>query len=559
MYVCSFYKKRQKKKIDLNNLLIMMMFALFAQTNPVKNIILLIPDGTSTSVLAAARWYQIQQDPSRQNLYIDPFVRGLIRTHSSDAPIGDSAPTTSCYVTGYPTQTGFISTYPQKTDHDLVPVDATRAYQPLTTLLEAAKLTQDKATGLVVTCHFPHATPADCAAHSYNRNLYNMIAKQMVYNDLDVVIGGGTKYLKEPEQEYLKSKGYHVLLDDYAGMQQCSSAPMWALFNEESMSYDLERDPKSTPSLAEMTEKAINLLSADPDGFFLMVEGSKVDWAAHNNDGIAVITDFLAFDKACGVALDFARKSGNTLVVIVPDHGNSGMTIGSSAVSSGYDKLSLEQLMGPLQDYKLSTSTMADKMKAVETTEWPVLFKQYFNIELQDSEILFMQSASDYGKSSLPKEQRKNNLSLDKMISKVVYGRTCLGFTTFGHTGENVFYAMYHPNSQEMSGIRTNVELNHYMCEQLGLPEGELDRLTAENFVDHRQVFADYSYQIDSVAPEKYILTVKNRKTTLTVESGTNFVTVNKRKFDLGTIVLYFPINKTFNLPKNLDMYMNLK
>lgn len=535
-----------------------MMFALFAQTNTVKNIILLIPDGTSTSVLAAARWYQISKDPSQQNLYLDPFVRGLIRTHSSDAPIGDSAPTTSCYMTGYPTQTGFVSTYPTKTDHDLVTIDSSLAYQPLITLLEAAQM-QEKATGLVFTCHFPHATPADCAAHSYDRNQYGMIAKQMAYNNLDVVIGGGTKYLQKSEQEYLQNRGYSLFLDDYQGMRQCPKSPMWALFNEESMPYELERDHKITPSLAEMTEKAIQLLSEDQEGFFLMVEGSKIDWAAHNNDGIAIITDFLAFDKACGVALDFAKKNGETLVVIVPDHGNSAMTIGSSAVSHGYDKLSLNQLMAPLHHYKISTSTMAEKMKKTTTDQWSDLFKQYYNIDLQDAEIAFMQSACDYNLSTIEKAQRKNNLSLDKMVARVAYDRTCLGFTTFGHTGENVFYAMYHPKGDEMSGIHTNTELNHYMRAQMNLQPNELEELTSEKFACHQQVFADYTYQIDSIAPDKYTLTVKYKKNTLVVESNTNYVTVNKRKYDLGSLILYFPINKKFYLPKNLNMYLHLK
>ncbi len=547
------------KKVVLCNVLILTSLLLFAQSNPVKNVILLIPDGTSTSVLTVARWYQIYQNPSRQDLYIDPYVCGMIRTHSSDAPIGDSAPTTSCYMTGYPTQTGFVSTYPKATDHDLVPVDSARTYQPLTTLLEAVKQVQNKSTGLVFTCFFPHATPADCAAHSYNRKAYSMIAKQMVYNDIDVVIGGGTSYLTETEQNYLEGKGYQVLLDNYQGMRQCTQAPMWALFHPYDMPYDMERDPQTTPSLAEMTEKAIQLLSKNEEGFFLMVEGSKVDWAAHLNDGMGIITDFLAFDKACGVALDFAKQNGQTLVVVVPDHGNSAMTIGSKTTDNGYDKFSLEQLMKPLTDYKLTTYTMAEKMKKVDTTEWPALFKEYYNIILQSAEMEFMQSASDYDKSTLAKAQRKGNLSLDKMVGRVVYDRTCLGFTTYGHTGENVFMAIYHPEGQALTGVHTNVELNHYLCEQLGLPEGELDRLTENNFTDHRQVFADYKYQVDSIAPDNYVLTVKSKKSTLTVESGTNYITVNKRKFNIDSPAIYFPINQTFYIPKSLDMYMNLK
>ena len=283
-----------------------------AQPKAVKNVILMIPDGTSTSLLSAARWYQTYLDPTQTTLNIDPYICGLVRTHSSDAPIGDSAPTTSCYVSGQPSQTGFISTYPVATDHDLVPVDASRAYQPLATVLEAAKILQHKSTGLVFTCEFPHATPADCSAHTYSRGKYGMIAPQMAHNHLDVVMGGGVKYLSDKLQNDLKSAGYNICLDDIQGFRSCTKAPVWALFGETSMPYWLEADKQKTPSLAEMTQKAIDMLSKDEDGFFLMVEGSKVDWAAHDNDAKNAIIEFIEFDKACGVALDFAKKNGET-------------------------------------------------------------------------------------------------------------------------------------------------------------------------------------------------------------------------------------------------------
>ena len=135
---------------------------------PVKNVILLIPDGTSLATISIARWLQWYQDPSKPKLNIDPYLCGTVRTHSSNAPIGDSAPTTSCYMTGQPSRTGYVSTYPENDgDNDIYPTDPARAFQPLTTVLEAGKMLQGKATGLVFTCEFPHATPADCSAHSY--------------------------------------------------------------------------------------------------------------------------------------------------------------------------------------------------------------------------------------------------------------------------------------------------------------------------------------------------------------------------------------------------------
>lgn len=545
------------KKIVLCNLLLLCILALSAQTKPVKNVIVMIPDGTSTSLISVARWYQTYLDPARTTLNLDPYFCGLVRTNSSDAPIGDSAPTTSCYMTGQPTQKGFVSTYPQQTNHDLVPVDAAKAYQPLATLLEAAKQVKNMSTGLVFTCEFPHATPADCAAHTYKRSSYGMIAPQMVHNNVDVVIGGGIQYLSETDQQYLKSQGYNVFLDDLDGMRNCMQAPFWALFCSQSMPYDMERDATRYPSLAEMTRKAIKSLQGNPDGFFLMVEGSKVDGAAHNNDAVGAIRDFLAFDEACKEAFEFAQKDGQTLVVVLPDHGTSSLTLGSSFYNHGYDKLSLQQIMQPIADYKLSLDSMAKLMKAVDTSQWPSLLMTYCNYDVQPAEVAYLITASDYEKSNLPKEQR-GGLSLNRMLSQVLYGKTCIGFTSFGHTGEHVFLACYHPNGDRLMGCHTNVEVNEYLCHQMGL-DGALPQLTEDIYADHHEVFKDYQVTIDSLDKYKYRLTVNNNKTKLVVDSYTNFVTVNGRRYDLASVIVYMPVNKTFYIPKNLDRYLFLK
>ncbi len=543
------------KKFVLCNALFFIMIALSAQPKAVKNVIVMIPDGTSTSLLAAARWYQTYQNTSETCLHLDPYLRGLLNTHSSDAPIGDSAPTTACYMTGQPTQTGFVSTYPVHTDHDLVFVDSARAYQPLATLLEGAKQLKHKSAGLVFTCEFPHATPADCAAHTYDRGQYGAIAPQMVGNLVDVVIGGGVSFLNEKEQSFLNEHGYSLFLNDRNGMNNCANAPMWALYDPACMAYEMERDTATTPSLSEMTRKAIDLLSKNPNGFFLMVEGSKVDWAAHDNDAKAAITDFLAFDEAFGTAVDFAKKNGETVVVVMPDHGTSAITIGSSFSNHGYDKMSLEQIMASLDNYNLSTSSMAQKLKDLKTSEWPELFLKYFNIQLSDADIAYLQSAKDYSKSSLTKEERKGNLSLSKMLGQFLYARTVFGFTTFGHTGENVFYAMYHPADDVLNGFVTNVQMHQYLCRQLGLKDS-LSILTQDIYADHHQVFADYKGQMDSLGKYDYRLTVKNKRNTLVADSYTNYVMVNNKKIELSSVIVYMPINETFYLPKNLYKYL---
>ncbi|HCF80755.1 MAG TPA: alkaline phosphatase, partial [Porphyromonadaceae bacterium] len=278
-------------------------------------------------------------------LHIDPFFTGTVTTHSSNAPIGDSAPTGSAYATGVLQKTSNVAIYPEADpENDLYPVDAARTYQPAATLLEAAKLLKNKAVGLVVTCEFPHATPADFSSHYHTRSAYKFIAPQMAYQNMDVMFGGGNSILTDDIRQHFKNNGTVLIQDDRnALLNYNGDGKVWALFGERALPYSIDRNPDNVPSLAEMTAKALDLLSKKEAGFFLMVEGSQVDWAAHANDAVGMITEYLDFDDAVGEVMKFAEKDGNTAVIIMSDHGNSGFTIGSRDCP-GYDKLSIQQL-----------------------------------------------------------------------------------------------------------------------------------------------------------------------------------------------------------------------
>lgn len=537
------------------------------EVKPVKNVIVMIPDGTSLATVSIARWLQWYQDPSKPKLNIDPYLCGTVRTHSSNAPIGDSAPTTSCYMTGQPSRTGYVSTYPeQDKDNDIYPTEAERAFQPLTTVLEAGKILQGKATGLVFTCEFPHATPADCSAHSYKRSRYDWIAPQMVHNELDVVIGGGVSILTEEMEKELVANGYNVYRNDLQGMRADKGEKMWALYGDKEMAYDLDRDPNQQPSIEEMTRKAIEKLSKDPDGFFLMVEGSKVDWAAHGNDPVGMATDFLAFDRACGAALEFARKNGETAVVILPDHGNSGISLGRRSCK-GYDKLSKDQLFHQFSLYKLTAEGFAKKVNSIPNSEVQQMFSQYAGFELTDEEMNALNNCKDYKNSPIPAEQRKtdDNSSmysgnLTGLMAHIITSRTCFGFTTGGHTGEEVFLAAYHPQGTLPIGMNTNIEINEYLCNLFGLTHDSLEILTAENFVPHTQVFEGYDCQIVPAADEKgspslVVKNKKNKKKQLSIAPFTNVVKVGKKAQEevrLHSVVVYVDKNNTFYVPKQL-------
>lgn len=541
------------------------------EVKPVKNVILMIPDGTSLATVSIARWYQLYQHPDKQKLNLDPYLCGTVRTHSSNAPIGDSAPTTSCYMTGYPSLTGYVSTYPvADPENDIYPMDPTMAYQPLMTVLEAGRILKDKATGLVFTCEFPHATPADCAAHSYKRGRYDWIAPQMVHNNLDVVIGGGVSILTDDMKTYLQENGYGVYTNDIKGMRAHQGDKLWSLFADRAMAYDLDRNPEEEPSIAEMTELAIRKLSTDPDGFFLMVEGSKVDWAAHANDPIGMVTDFLAFDEACKVALDFAKKDGETAVVIVPDHGNSGISLGA-ARCGGYDKLTKDELFGSLAKFKLTAEGLAKKVNEVPYADVQKVFIQYVGFELSDEELTALNNCKDYEHSPLPKEERSDkdvhpslySGSLTSFMSKLMTSKTCFGFTTGGHTGEEVFLAAYHPEKTLPIGMLTNVELNHYLRALFGFTD-ELEQLTSSHFAKHTEVFKGLSYEIvpGKEEGETPTLVVKNKKKQLHITPFTNIVRTGKKKdgeIRLESVTVYVDANDTFYLPQSLADYFTAK
>jgi len=539
---------------------------------PVKNVIVMIPDGTSLATVSIARWLQWYNHPDMPKLNIDPYLCGTVRTHSSNAPIGDSAPTTSCYMTGYPSRTGYVSTYPvSDPENDIYPMDPSRAYQPLTTVLEAGKLLHNKAGGLVFTCEFPHATPADCSAHSYRRGKYEWIAPQMAHNDLAVVIGGGVSLLSEESEAYLKSNGYSVYKNDLKGMRNDQSDKMWALYCDREMAYDVDRNPDEEPSLGEMTRTAIDKLSKNENGFFLMVEGSKIDWAAHANDPVGMATDFLAFDRACGVALDFARKDGETAVVILPDHGNSGISLGVRHCG-GYDKLTKDQLFNAFSQIKLTAEGFVRKLNSEPASEVQNIFREYAGFELNEKELEALYHCNDYKNSPVPVEERSAegiepslySGFLNSFISKLMTSKTCFGFTTGGHTGEEVFLAAYHPDGDIPLGMYTNIELNEYLCNLFGFTRNTLDELTGQNFARHTDVFKDYTCEIIPAADEKAFPTLvvknkKNKKKQLTIKPFTNIVKAGQKANEdvrLNSVIVYVDENNTFYLPENLNEYM---
>lgn len=292
---------------------------------PVKNIIFLIGDGMGIVQSNAVR-LQILGKDTKLNLDKMP-VTGIVHTHSADDIITDSAASVTAMSTGYKTKNGMLAM-----NSDTLEVK---------TILEAAREKGMK-TGLVATSGITHATPAGFASHVDNRGKYSLIAEQMLNERVDVMLGGGLEYFlpqKDPKskreddlnliQKAIDS-GYQILLnrDELAAS---NGDKLLGLFNEEGLKHESHE-----PTLAEMTQKALNVLEKSKNGFFIMVEGSQIDWAGHENNFEYMQREMMDFDEAIGVAVNFARKTPGTLVVVTADHETGGMVI------SGGDEKNVE-------------------------------------------------------------------------------------------------------------------------------------------------------------------------------------------------------------------------
>lgn len=492
---------------------------------PVKNVILLIPDGMSVDGVTLARWYN-----GGQALNMDSLASGLVRTHSADAAIADSAPAGTAMATGYKSHTGFVGVLPdENTMPGLAPLEAKDKRKPVASILEAAQLA-GKSTGLVATSEIMHATPADFSAHDPSRKNYDALSEQQVYQELDVVLGAGSKFFETANRgdgEDLLSvikKNYQYITRP-SELKSVTSGKLWGMFDETSLAYDFDRDPEKEPSLAEMTEKAIELLSKNEKGFFLMVEGSKIDWAAHANDAVGIISDVLSFDKAVGVALDFAKKDGNTLVIAATDHGNSGITIGSESTTNDYDKRPLSDFIDPLLKAKLTGEGLekvlnADRFNAVE------VLAQYFGI-------------TDLTAEEIKAIKETPNGSMNYTVGPMIGKRANIGFTTGGHTGGDVTLYTYAPsNITQLTGTVENTDIAKYMAKAIGV---SLDEATQKLFVEARDAFKAKGAEVslDDTDSKNPVLVVIKDNTELRLPINKNIAYVNGSPVTLDGVVVF--------------------
>jgi alkaline phosphatase len=438
----------------------MAVHAQFAGNAPVKNVIIMIPDGMSMGGYTLARWFN-----GGKPLVMDELACGLVRTHSAGSAITDSAAAATAYATGFKTDNemvGVMARAPDMPGLDPSVYNQKFSRMPVANLMEAAR-ERGIATGLVVTCASAEATPAAFSSHFPDRNAFEVIVEQQVYCGLDLFLGAGDKCLmaearkdKEDLIGEIKGQGYAYVTTP-GQMRKAQGQKVWGNFGDNSIAYEIDRTD-AQPSLADMTEKAIQLLSRSDRGFLLMVEGSMIDWAAHSNEPVGLISEILAFDQAVAKALEFAKANGETAIIIMTDHGNGGVAIGARGSTVGNHP---DEFLACLKKAKRSGQSVAAMLSAsMDDAAIRTLVAENYGVSgMTDGELARLRAALPGG----------NNKAIRVVLGDMMNRRSNLGWINDNHVADDAVLFMYLPGGGKAMGTVENSDIASMASDLLGL------------------------------------------------------------------------------------------
>jgi len=460
----------------------MAMLAVGAAAVPAKYVFLFIGDGMAMPQIAAAEAYlgALASDaPTFSKLSFTQFpVAALTTTYASDDFIPDSAATATAIASGRKTGDGIIGMDPSKTI-------------PFTSIAEMADAAGMR-VGIVSSVNLDHATPACFYAHEPSRNSYYNIAMQMVDSGFDYFAGGMVRVDKTPAgqptpHQALAANGFTVV-ETREGFDALGpgSLPVYACENgfiKNSLIYAIDAEEAETGdiTLAEFTRKGIELLD-NPNGFFMMVEGGKIDWACHANDAGASIQDTIAFDLAVQEAIAFySLHPDETLIVVTGDHECGGMTIGFAG--TGYDS-AFELLAGQtvsfewfnqfvLSPYKAATPAGTAKLADLEDE-----FALYFGLaDFSDYERGLLENA--FAQTMLGAKERATDAAtyllyggyepLTVSLTHILNNRAGLAWTSYSHTGIPLPTFAVGAGANMFGGYYDNTDIFHKLVQSMGL------------------------------------------------------------------------------------------
>lgn len=424
-----------------------------------RNVILLVSDGMSSGTLSIADQFLRWRDgrPSHwMALYEqNQASRGLMETASANSIVTDSAAASSAWGCGRRVRNYVLNMGPDNEPWEPILVTARQA---------------GKGTGVVTTATVTHATPAGFIANVDSRD-EEIIAAQYVEREIDVMLGGGTHRFDASRRDDgrdlladLQKAGYPYAITTAEMQAEAAQAErLLGFFSTWFLPFEIDRlnhahgAQERVPSLAEMSQAALQVLNRNPAGFILQIEGARVDHAAHANDISGLIFDQIAFDDAIKVALDFAAEVPDTLVIITTDHGNANP--GLSSGGSGGDRN-----FTVLNSFKASQRNILRRLEADQT---PEEIQQHIleltGIEWTDEQATIMlRSLND----DLPVAYNRMN-SNRAILGQLLANDTDIGWVGNDHTSDHVELAAIGPGQEAVQAFTRNTDLHALMMSAL--------------------------------------------------------------------------------------------
>lgn len=434
-----------------------------------KSIILLIGDGMGINQARAADIYT--REIMGRSMAINSIrTRGVTTTYSANSEVTDSAAAATALFSGYKSDNGVINMLPHG--------------RKVLTIAQAAKKA-GLSVGVVSTTRLTHATPAAVYSHSRRRDDENFIAEQLTELAPEVAMAGGVRHFMPQGKKgskrnddkdliaVMKSKGYAYVTNagELKSIDPRKNDRLLGLFAMSHMDYELDREnvPKlgSQPSLADMTQAALSILEKNPKGFFVMIEGGRIDHACHAHDIKAAIDETLAFDNAVSAALEYRKEHPDVLVLVTGDHETGGLGLGRGTQYA----LALTELK-PLKNSLeyVSHQILND----------PVKLDEYLNaagFELTEDERAFLVKNRPETKAAAVAQLHNYPRIDESVVSWIHYAlssieskRAGIGWTSYAHTAQPVITYAAGPGEEEFAGFYDNTDVAKKMFNLLGLP-----------------------------------------------------------------------------------------
>ncbi len=421
----------------------------------VKGVVLLVSDGMSPGVFTLAEAFS-KNTRSRGtiwwNLWNEPkAARGLMDTASADSLVTDSAAAASAWGGGKRVNNGAINIDP----------DGNRI-EPISVALKAA----GAKLGLVTTTRITHATPAGFASAVANRGMEKEIAEQYL-EQADIFLGGGSKFFELGLLEKYEKSGYTVVRDREA-LLGSRDAKILGMFGDDHLPYTIDQMnggelKAKVPTLAEMTSAALDRFLEDSATFFLMVEGGRVDHAAHLNCIAGVLHDQIAFDDAVAATLAKTAVRDDILVVVTSDHGNSNP--GLNGIGWNYEKSN--EHFAHASKFRMSFERFFQGWRPLRESGKSGLTKyitNHLHFTPTAEELEAIHEALRTRKAEDWNHQHRNR---EGLLGQIVGNHTGIGWTGVSHTSDPTLVSAIGPEAERFGGLIVNTDVNRHLRELL--------------------------------------------------------------------------------------------